>query len=154
MIQRIQTIYIIIAAIVISLIYFFPVAEFIDQQNHIYELRHSGIVSIHDGIKENIIKTYSITILTSIIALISIITIFLYKRRVLQMRLCIYNILLCIGLEIFFWFYRQQILKILQYNFVFKFPIILPVINIILFYLAFRAIKKDEELIRSSERLR
>ena len=90
----------------------------------------------------------------SVIALIAIVTIFLYKNRKMQIRLC-YGMLVAVVLfYIFYYIFDRQnfsfteLFKHVQYTFVF------PFISFILVYLAIRRIKKDEKLVRSLDRLR
>jgi hypothetical protein len=105
-------------------------------------------------------STWPVTALTCIIGLISFINIFLYTKRNLQIRLCVFNILLLVGLSALTYYYftviKKQIvisnLSVIKHAF--DISIIFPVISIIFTFLAFRAIRKDELLIRSYERLR
>ena len=59
------------------------------------------------------------------------------------------------ALYIFYFFFAWLCKeKIGEGDFVYKLPIVFPVINIILTYLAIRAIGRDEALVRSLDRLR
>ncbi|MCL1936935.1 MAG: DUF4293 domain-containing protein [Candidatus Azobacteroides sp.] len=77
--------------------------------------------------------------------------IFLYKKRILQMRLCT-------GIWILqFLFYITFFLEVRNATetvVVWQWPVIIPLIICILDVLAIRAIKKDEKLVRSLDRLR
>ena len=70
------------------------------------------------------------------------------------MRLSIFNILLMIGLGFISWFYLTSFSKIVSNSIHYKLTIILPAIAIILTYLALKAIKKDDKLVKSVDRIR
>ena len=88
------------------------------------------------------------------VAISTIITIFLYNKRKLQIKLC-YAVMFLLVLiyAINFIFDRQnlQIADFFQYS---RLSFIFPFISLILVYLAIRGIKKDEKLVRSLDRLR
>ncbi len=154
MIQRIQTIYLLIASIFIALMFFFPLAELFTLKSQIYNFDFDGIRILNYKNTKLIYSTFSLIVLLSIILLILLVSIFLYKKRILQMRLCIYNILLMFGLIGLIYYYTNNFSEQLSANIHYSFPTTFPFISIILVYLAFRAIKKDENLIRSLDRIR
>lgn len=154
MIQRIQTIYLLLATISILFIFIIPIAEITSDNGNIYELKYRGIVA--QEIKGEIENTdaYPLAALCTIVFAIAVISIFKFKNRIKQIRLCIFNILLLGGTGFMMWFYLNHFSKALNGTSQFKISIILPLISIILIYLAIRQIKKDEELIRSADRIR
>ncbi len=82
--------------------------------------------------------------------LIPFITIFLFRWRRLQMRFCVVEIVLLVILEA---------LMVVQAFFMFNVVVIplaglLPLLGIIFSWLAYRAIRSDERLIRSIDRIR
>jgi hypothetical protein len=87
-----------------------------------------------------------------LICALNLISIFMYKRRVLQLRLCIYNMLLLAGLFGVILFVAYNIKDVETVSF--RLPIVFPVIAIILHYLAYRGIRKDELMVRALDRLR
>lgn len=102
-----------------------------------------------------LVATWGLFALTAIIALIALITIFLYKNRVLQMRLSIFNALLMVGfyalVAFFVWKFKEG-MEIDAFNV--KLALCFPLISLILDYLAIRNIGADEALVRSLNRLR
>lgn len=88
------------------------------------------------------------------LAALNIVTIFLYKKRVLQARLSMLTILLSLCFYLLVWMYRQMSFEgdVVAANWMW--PLILPLINAILAYLARRGAVKDEEKVRSLDRLR
>lgn len=85
-------------------------------------------------------------------AVVSLITIFQFKRRILQMRLTSFATILMIG------YYVVLVTFVLMLkgdrSFVPQWTVCLPFIAIVLNWLAVRAIGKDEAMVRSYERLR
>ena len=150
MLQRIQTIFLLIAAGLITAMFFLPLASFIID-NHVYVFKYRAIFS------ENAtpwIQTSALAILIAVILLLLLITIILYKHRRLQMRFCIYNIFLNLGFYGLFYFYYYQVVSIHKLIYSFEIASVFPVITIILLWLAFRAIRKDDILVRSVDRIR
>ena len=151
MIQRIQSIYLLIASIVLALILGYPIATMIDAQSESYKYLFYGVVNSSGQIA---MQTYPLAILLVALPLISLVNIFLYKNRIRQMRLCIFNILLMLGSVGLIWFYSYQAENTIYTETIFSFPLILPIIASILSYLAFRGIRKDEILVKSMDRIR
>ncbi|MBR2492659.1 MAG: DUF4293 domain-containing protein [Paludibacteraceae bacterium] len=96
--------------------------------------------------------------LTVLIPIVSFVSIFLFKKRILQMRVNSFNIILMIfqiiSMVAYFFYFKSNytVEEILPTHILGVFAI--PFINIILTYLAIRAIGKDEALVRSLDRLR
>ena len=100
-------------------------------------------------------KWWGLFALTAIIALVAMVTIFLYKNRILQIRLCVFNALLMIGFYAYvaFLVWRWQG-EVPEMQWQLKLGLAFPVIALILDYLAIRNIGADEALVRSLDRLR
>lgn len=154
MIQRIQTIYLLVIALLTIAILFMPLA-ILQAGDQIFTFDVAGINTM-TAQPELIYPTWGLFALTAIIALISLVTIFLFKKRILQIRLCIFNSLLMLGfygLFVFFLFNVKGQFS-LDFSYSLKFALAFPLVNIILEYLAIRNIGADEALVRSLERLR
>ena len=93
--------------------------------------------------------------MTAIIAIIALVTIFLYRKRILQIRLCVFNALLILGFYGFFAFLIYSLKGDMEGASVsVKIALSFPLVNLILDYLAIRNIGADEALVRSLDRLR
>mgnify|MGYP006303265229 FL=1 len=154
MIQRIQTLFLFLAAVAIGDMFFFPFAEMITLKGEIYMFWFDGLRPAEQNIPGVFVDTLPLIILMGLSGIIPLINIFLYKKRVLQMRLCIFDILLMAGLLGLEYFYLDHARDLVDATIHYNFPVILPVAGIILLYLAFRGIRKDELLIKSIDRLR
>ena len=105
---------------------------------------------------ELVSPAWALMALVIIIAIIAFKTIFLFKKRMLQIRLCVFNAILLIGFYGLFAFFCWKIPGISE-NFHFRnvrIALSFPLICLILDYLAIRNIGADEMLVRSLNRLR
>ncbi|MBR5237299.1 MAG: DUF4293 domain-containing protein [Paludibacteraceae bacterium] len=156
MIQRIQTLYLLIIVIAMSFTLFLPSMRTISPEGIDYALSTlRGFYPVEQGGFHLNGVTMWLTITNIVILLIALFTIFTYKWRVIQMRFSSFNMVLLIGYYAIFFFTRYVILQQNPMDSTtLSWPIILPFISAILTYLAFRAIAKDEALVRSLDRLR
>lgn len=153
MIQRIQTIYLLASLGLIVLLFFFPVAEFFPENSQQVTFNVTGFYDQGSG--ELILPVIPVIIMISVILCVYVLCIFLFKRRMVQMRLCIVNIILLVGLTgLFSYFFLFYVKTIRGVDFRIGISFLLPVIAIILTYLAFRGIRKDEYLVRLADRIR
>lgn len=152
MIQRIQSVFLLVVLLLFGMLFFKPLAD----------LKVGGIVYgfFPYGIKNTEFQSIPLLVLHVIIISITLVTIFLFKNRSLQMRLCVYNILLMIGFAGLTYFYYHSGTKFLEEKVdegvVRSFTLIAanPLLSIILTYLAFRNILKDDVLVKSADRIR
>ncbi|MBN2347208.1 MAG: DUF4293 domain-containing protein [Bacteroidales bacterium] len=155
MIQRPQTIYLAIVTILMIFLLFIPIAELMLYGDDLAKFFSYGVVGMDTKNTGLLLSTIPISILIFIIIILSVVTIVFYKKRPRQLRLCVFNILLMIGLIIMIFFYYFTIKKdlgVIQHTF--RFAIVIPPISIILAFQAFRGIRRDEFLVKSYERLR
>ncbi|MDX9846091.1 MAG: DUF4293 domain-containing protein [Tenuifilaceae bacterium] len=153
MIQRIQTAFLIIATILLVFMVFMPVASVVRPTDEVvFELGFKGLESA-DGVKEPF-TSYPMSILVLICLAICITTIFLFKRRMLQIRLCVVNIVLLLGLQGLVYYFAKAAQSSIDGNLSFSLLFVFPLISAILVFLALRAVARDEALVRSLDRLR
>ncbi len=91
-------------------------------------------------------------ILIGIIALLHLVALFLYKKRILQIRILAFTIILMLGLFGLFFYFTYASFE--EVKVAFKVAVALPLASVILDWLAIRAIGKDEALVRSLDRIR
>jgi hypothetical protein len=152
MIQRIQTIFLLSSTALMAILFFYPFAE-ISVGEQILSFRVSGFYTITPEGNELVKNIISIPLIISIILVINLLAIFLFKKRKLQMRFTIYNILLMtgtVGVVYFLLLNSFELKPSISYNITFVFPIIAAIFN----YMAFRNIRKDELLVRAVDRIR
>lgn len=148
--QRIQTLWLLLGGVLMTLLLVLPLAK-----------SSMGIQFTALGFRgqDSGYVTWGLFILAALIAFLCFFTIFLFKKRKLQMRLVIFTTLLIVGYLVYFgvllFQYGKSILP--QYADDRMTPtiwVILPVLAIVLLYRAFKGIRKDEVLVRMSKRLR
>jgi len=147
MIQRIQTVYLLISGILLGFLFFLPFAE-IAKDSAIYLFNYKGIL-LDGKVMEN---GLAISALIAIITGLHGFAILAYKKRIVQMRIIVFIILLMIGLFGLFFFFTYYTFSEARISF--KVSMVFPLVAIILDYLAIRSIGKDEALIRSIDRIR
>lgn len=155
MIQRIQTLYLLTVVILSLITLFSPVAGLQNvQKQEIYELSYKGLVQVKEPVSEKIIGAPVLSVISVIIPLLAFVTIFLYKRRFLQIRLTVINIILMAGYYGILFIYLWQYGKTLDAKMFLEIVSAFPLVNIVLSLLAVIAIGKDEALIKSLNRIR
>lgn len=152
MLQRIQTVYLLITFVLTVLMYFIPIGGvFVSSTAELHEITLLGM-DMPDGTHS---YAWGMLLLSILILLVNIIGIGLYKNRIFQMRFNVLNILFYVSIYIFYFFFAWLCKeKLGGGEFVYKLPVVFPLINIVLTYLAIRAIGKDEALVRSLDRIR
>lgn len=153
MLQRIQTVYLLLIVALTIATLFFPLAV-LQAGNDLFSFDASGVSTLM-GEAELIYPTWGLFALVAVIAIVALVTIFLFKRRILQIRLCVFNALLMVGFYGFFAYLAYSFTSsFAEMSLQVKFGLAFPLINLILDYLAIRNIGADEALVRSLDRLR
>lgn len=150
MIQRVQTIYLLISSILSALLVYLHIGT-LKIDDTFYKMEAMGMTAA-DGTIVN--PTWAILILVALTALLPLIAIFLYKKRVLQMRMTNFSTLLTIAVIGLFAYYIYTFLDNSFVGFSPSFYLSFPFIVIILNYLAARRIAIDDRLVKSLDRLR
>lgn len=162
MLQRIQTVFLFLATVMGVLIFFFPIATYFSDtvyfQFFIYEIRNLSPDPFNEmGVARDEILDWFVlplAILQVLILTLTFITIFRYKKRLLQIRLnyltIFLNVLLVGGIFYASTLLEQETATSPNYGL----GGIFPLIAIILIFLANSNIRKDERLVRSADRLR
>ena len=147
MIQRIQTVYLLLAALLTASLLQLSFAE-LAVNGELYIFSAKGIYNAgqvkFDGLP--------VMIFIGLITLLHFVIIFMYKNRIRQLRLTVFTIILLMGLLGLIFYFTCAGFE--EASVAFKIPVAFPLIAIILDYLAIRAIGKDEALVRSMDRIR
>lgn len=151
MLQRIQTVYLLLVTVCAVVCLCMPVGYF--HQDGIcvadfYNLWLAPVNGAHD------FTPWAMFVLLLLAAVSSFAAVFLYKRRMFQARLSVFGGLLLLGyyivLAVFVYLFRSR----LSADFTISWTAAFPAVAMILEYLAFRGIMKDELIVRSLDRLR
>lgn len=153
MLQRIQTVYLLIITVLTALMLFLPLA-LLRVGTDLYSFDVFGVNTVAPQ-PELVYPTWGLFVFTALIALLALVAIFLYKKRMLQIRICVFNAILMLGFYGFF-AYLVYVMKqeLGDLTFSVRIALAFPLINLILDYLAIRNIGADEVLVRSLDRLR
>ena len=155
MLQRIQSIYLLFASLVLSGLFLFPLAHNIFVNGKLVSVMVTGVYENINGQDKHTGVFTALTIITVIAALIPLAIIFFYKNRKQQIALCYSAILVLIGYS--FWM-AQTVKKVvgaitLEYKNM-GIGLFLTSLSIILIIFAVKSIQRDEKLVRSADRLR
>jgi len=164
MIQRIQSIYFLIVVLLAVLLFFLPISTKIIPVNPAKNISKDltwktdlyGTKKFENGTLVSNSANYVLLLLSVATGALTAIIIFLYRKRMMQMmltRLCILITTTFIAVDFFF---SDALGKEYgaDYKTIYLSGSYFPIIQIILLVMAVRAIKKDEELVRSADRIR
>ena len=152
MIQRIQTLHLLAVVALGITLCFMPVLQFVTPEEaetlQIWELSAFSYSSVPlQGL-------WGLTLTTILIPLLALVDIFLYNNRLLQARLNIFTVMLCLGyygvLAIYVWLAKTALgvdWHILPWASI-------PLVCLVLTVMATRRILKDEALVRAADRIR
>ena len=152
MIQRIQSLYLLAVAALMTTAIFTPLASFLagveEFELYAFELKSA----------EQSFSTMYMGIVVALSAIIPIVTVFMYKKRLLQIRLCAVEIVMLLGSIAFmaiYYYLSNRMFSDLEFHAQsFRIAIVFPLVSLDLVYLSARAIFKDEMLVRSLDRIR
>lgn len=155
MIQRIQTLYLLGVVVLTTLMICLPLAYFVGGEET-FNLYGYGLRSVATG------EMYKTTVILAIIlglsALLPLVNIFLYKRRMTQIRYCVVEFVLLIGslimLAVHYYLFYRAFADFEFHAQGMKVTMLLPIASLFLNYLAMKAIAADEMLVRSVDRIR
>lgn len=162
MIQRIQTVYLLLVVALGVTLCFVPVLQFDTPESastqRMWELSATGLEDMMpvEGAKPVQLQGLAgLLVISILIPLLALVDIFLFKKRILQARINIFTILLCLGyygvLGIYIWL-ATTVIEGVQWHILPWSSI--PLICFILTSMATRAILKDEALVRAADRIR
>ena len=163
MIQRVQSIFLLLVAVTMVTMLFFPLWQKVDVDNK-EKITISALQVVHD--KQNVASgqvevlldkpLYPIAGLAILSAIVALFSIFKYTNRLTQMKLGALNSLLiggCLGITVYYIFDAEKLLPAtasVAYLPGFYFTAAALFFNA----LANRFIRKDEKLVRSADRIR
>jgi len=152
MIQRIQTIFLSVALLFTGLLIWFPLGE-VAINEKVFTFSISGILDTVSG--KIIYPSWYLIVFTGILLLFQLIIIIGYKNRKQQIQFIIINILLLVVLLIGSWLFESFSAKTLGHGvYSLKLPMAFPIVSIFFNYLAISAIRRDEALVKSIDRIR
>lgn len=157
MIQRKQTIFLLLAVVAYVVCLFLPIGHIVAKgmalDTTVYNL---GTVGGNNGTINIIGTCVPLFILDAVAALLSVVTIFMYNKRPLQMTLCavtiLFSCLWCVDYILLFLGLVQ--IPEVEGEFGMQFGACLPVVGIILVAMARKGVNDDEKLVKAADRIR
>ena len=152
MIQRIQSIWLLLATITITCLLFVPMVTTTVGGTE-YQILATGLYQKTGEVTTKVEAFLPLLISTIAVAAMCFINIFNFRKRAFQKKIIIANVVLIIGLSFWCSQFAKKIpggLETANYNA----GMFLPVVAIFFCVLAMRGINNDEKLIRSADRLR
>lgn len=155
MIQRVQSIFFLLASLALLALFLFPLVHGINVDGVVENIKIDGVYQTVNGQLVRTVSFLMLTIATVLLAVVPLIALFMFKNRKLQLALAYGGVLAIIGLS--FWmsqtvqgFLHGATLRTDNYGI----GMLLSSVSIVFLLGAARGIKKDEKLIKSADRLR
>jgi predicted permease len=155
MIQRIQTIWLFLATVAFLSLFLFPYVQILNDNGAAKVLKVSGV---YENVDNQVVRTeefLGLTIATVVIGLLPFVVIWSYRNRKKQLALCYLTIAAILGYS----FWLVYVTKGVIGNFQLQpqnygIGVLLPSIAILFLVLGIKGIRRDERLVKSTERLR
>ena len=155
MIQRIQSVYLFIMALLSSLLIPGSFLNFTEKTGSVIRVSFNEVFRYNAGKATEIVeKLLPLSVLIVLIPVISLATIFFFKKRKFQLQLSRFLILLAGILVVVIIHVCLSIVTKFDAEIIPGFKMILPVLILITSILALRGIRKDDRLVKSYDRLR
>lgn len=159
MIQRVQSLYLLAAFVLCVACMSLPLGFYVTTEgvrvasltNLWFAWRPEFVV---DGMVARSMRPWALFVLLLLVSSITLVNIFLYRRRALQMRVSSFCMVVIAGWYAAYAFFAYVLGHGLEASFRPNWSAAFPLCALIFLYLAFRAIHKDEALVRSLDRLR
>jgi hypothetical protein len=158
MIQRIQTVYLSLAVIAAILTFFFPYAHFYSGDIKVAEYAMFGVFNVQSKTLEmSGVYGFPEWAMGALAVLIPLVAILLYKNRPVQYRVARLAYLVNMAYVAYLFFAIDEVNGTLfsgELSVMHHVGFYLPVAAIVLAFLGVRGIKKDEDLVKSLDRIR
>ena len=156
MLQRIQSLFLLIVILTSSFLFFVPLITFISDlfylKLYVYEFVN---LTPDSGVQFNFSTVLPLLLINAGVIVLALVTIFRYKNRILQVKLVRFTLLLSMLMIVgIFVLYPNIVIKSTEAASEFEIGAYIPIINLLFLFLANRSILKDEKLVRSVDRLR
>jgi len=155
MIQRIQSVYLLLTTLLSALFLKGNFLKFIDNEGSRIIVNFTGIYKVTGDKGFDLIeKLLPLSIIFILIPVISVLAIFLYKNRKLQLKITLILIIISIVLIAISTYYGISLMNSYHASFFPGIKVFVPFLVLVLTILAYRGIKKDEALVKSYDRIR
>ncbi len=156
MLQRIQTVYLFLVFVFAILFVMLPIANLVPEDPFVsLQLsKYPVFFDAHEGLTGRWMALL-LVILFFMAILLTIATSFYYRKRLVQIKLGKYNMLIHAAMILVSFFMIDSIrTQLEQYEVSYGPGLFFPIISLLFILLANRAIRKDENLVRAADRIR
>lgn len=168
MIQRIQTLWMALTTALMAVVFFMPVVYF-SMGGAEFRIMPYGIKAVTGEILvlggeaiESTLTTSTLSICVALLigaaALVPLVSLFCFKRRMLQTRLLAAEFILLLGsagmLAWYIYVVYRDVVAGMSTNFYFSFYPLMIVVAVLTNWFALRGVMKDEMLVRAADRIR
>lgn len=160
MIQRIQTVYLLLVVALGITLCFVPVVQFVSPEDaavvRAWELTAFGMneTTVNELPAIQLNGLWGLLLASVLIPVLAMVDIFLYKKRLLQARLNIFSIMLCLGYYGVLAIYVYLAKMVMGAEWYILPWAAIPLVCLVLTVMATRRILKDEAMVRAADRLR
>jgi hypothetical protein len=151
MIQRIQTLFLLVIVVLSGLMLTGDLVAMDNGTGTIFSVSFAGL---GNGDSAPLQRLWPLSAIILLVPLLSLVSVFMYKRRKIQMRLVMLVLLFSLGTLFIGAFYVIMFDKKFPVTVIWKVKALFPLISAILAWLAYRGILKDDMLVKSYDRLR
>lgn len=151
MIQRIQSLYLLIVLILCIVCMCLPVGRFVAQNGDIAAVLNNLTVKAGEQVSYT---SWALFLELLLVCILTFFTIFTYKKRMRQIRMTVFSSILLIGWYVTYGAFIYILGNQLDASFKPTLSAAFPLVALILNWLAIRAIGADEFLVRSLDRIR
>lgn len=153
MIQRIQTLYLLVAELLIGALFIKPFAKLVDKGGVEYTTDLLGVHKL--GANSLILQPNTLlSILGGSVLLLILLTILKYKNRKNQQKLAFIGLVGCFVTDGLMFLHVRSVSEQLAGIYTLTLTFIFPIIAAVLIFMAIKGIRKDEALVRSIDRIR
>jgi len=153
MIQRIQTLYLLVAELLIGSLFIKPFAKLVDKGGADYTTDMLGVHKL--GANSLLLQSNTLlSILGGALLILILLTIFNYKNRKNQQKLAFIGLVGCIVTDGSMFLHMRSVSEQLAGIYTLDLTFVFPIIAAVLIFMAIKGIRKDEALVRSIDRIR
>jgi hypothetical protein len=156
MIQRIQTVYLALVFLLVAAMSFLPLIVFHADETvfymNLFRFEGGANFALHPVLP----NIWPLPILASLLAILSIISIFRFRNRRQQLLINSLNMLVNFGLLVLIFVFADAAAKLVEVEdrVIYDVAAYFPILTVLFLILANRSIRKDEKLVKAADRLR
>lgn len=155
MIQRIQSLYLFLITLLTLIFIKGNFLSFSERTGSVINVSFNGIMRYNVGQGQEMVeKLLPLSVLIILIAAVSLITIFIFKNRKIQLWFSLLLVILAAVFVIALFHVSFRIVSKFDAGIIPGFKLILPILILFFSILANRGIRKDDKLVKSYDRLR